>query len=81
MENETEAVSDVFVLTFSPSPCAYQPLFFTLAVIFETLLPFFQCLSHSLPPSHTLTYKNRVITGLQGAITSVIQGFYVVAWP
>jgi len=86
MENDTEAVSDVFVLSLS--------LFVVIALFSSTLSVIFRryclsfCVCHiqsaSLSPSHThtqtFTYKHRVITSLQGTITTVIQGFYMVAW-
>lgn len=94
MENETEAIDDVFVLCVLP-PLSLSfwlsPSFPSLSVIFRHYcLSFSVCPIQSAPLSlatpsthshpHTLTYKHRVITGLQGLITSVIQGFYMVAW-
>lgn len=95
MENETEAIDDVFVLCVLPPPLSLSfwlsPSFPSLSVIFRHYcLSFSVCPIQSAPLSlatpsthshpHTLTYKHRVITGLQGLITSVIQGFYMVAW-
>lgn len=79
MESETAAAAHVFVRTFSSSPRAYQPLFFCTGCHFWTLLPFLSVfVTFSLGLfSLTLAYKNRVITSLQGAITSVIQGSFM----
>lgn len=77
MESETAAAARVFVRTFSSSPRAYQPLFFCTGCRFWTLMPFLSVFVTFSLSLFSLTYKNRVITGLQGAITSVIQGSFM----
>lgn len=65
MENETKAADDVFVLRSLPLSTWLSPLFLEVVCHFQTLLPFSQCLSHSvchtlsLSPSLSHTYKHR----------------------
>lgn len=75
MENET-----LFLHVWLSPSSLPRCLSFSDIIAFLSVFVTLSLANLPIPHPHTATYKQRVITNLQGAITSVIQGFYMVAW-